>query len=216
MLREVYLPSKLAESFGHKSVEMDVDTPRMMVAGLSEMVPGFREFAETNQVAVVLTDKQFSKAEPVTQDELEFSFGDAEVVVIASDTTGAGLEVAVVGFLTSAGMSAAVATAIYTLAVNLAVSFVFSSVMKALSPQASGTAGKPAVSNPSFVFTGPANTTDQGGPFPLAYGVHEVGMTLVASEVSVEDIPYDSREIEVPDIDGDYEQEDVPRMPWQV
>jgi predicted phage tail protein len=216
MLREIYLPGALAESFGQKSLELDVDKPAMLFAALVEIVPGAQQFFAEHPMAVVLTDKQFSKATPITQEEFDFSFGEAEVVVISADTQGAGLEAATVSFLVSMGASVAVATAIYTIAVNIAISYIFSTVIKALSPTQSGTAGKPAVTNPSFVFTGSLTTMDPGGPVPLVYGIHETGITLITSEVAVEDIPYDTTEIDVPDIDGDYEQEDVPRTPWQT
>lgn len=216
MLREIYLPGALAESFSQKSLELDVDNPAMLFAALVEIVPGAQQFFAEHPMAVVLTDKQFSKATPITQEEFDFSFGEAEVVVISADTQGAGLEAAAVSFLVSLGASVAVATAIYTIAVNIAISYIFSTVIKALSPTHSGTAGKQEVTNPSFVFTGSVNTTNPGGPVPLVYGIHETGITLIASEVAVEDIPYDTTEIDVPDIDGDYEQEDVPRTSWQT
>jgi predicted phage tail protein len=40
---------------------------------------------------------------------------------------------------------------------------------------------------PSFIFDGPVNTINQGGPVPLVYGHVIVGSTLVSSSLEVTD-----------------------------
>lgn len=46
-----------------------------------------------------------------------------------------------------------------------------------------------ADSRPSFVFTGPVNVTEQGGPVPLVYGKCRVGSIVVSAGLRAEQIP---------------------------
>jgi predicted phage tail protein len=39
----------------------------------------------------------------------------------------------------------------------------------------------------SFLYNGPTNTTQQGGPIPILYGLMRVGSTLVSATVTTED-----------------------------
>ena len=41
---------------------------------------------------------------------------------------------------------------------------------------------------PSYLFDGPVNTTEQGGPIPLIYGEVLVGSTIISTSLDVEDI----------------------------
>jgi predicted phage tail protein len=43
-------------------------------------------------------------------------------------------------------------------------------------------------SRPSYLFDGPVNTTEQGGPIPLIYGEVLVGSTIISTSLDVEDI----------------------------
>lgn len=41
---------------------------------------------------------------------------------------------------------------------------------------------------PSFLYNGPVNTVEQGGPVPLVYGIAEVGSTVVSGSIETEQI----------------------------
>jgi predicted phage tail protein len=42
-----------------------------------------------------------------------------------------------------------------------------------------------AAQNPSFIYNGAVNTTTQGGPVPLVYGIHPTGSTVISAGISV-------------------------------
>lgn len=43
---------------------------------------------------------------------------------------------------------------------------------------------------PSFIYSGPVNTAEQGGPIPIIYGRMRVGSTLTSSDISTDDLSY--------------------------
>lgn len=50
------------------------------------------------------------------------------------------------------------------------------------------TSREKAEDTPSFLFNGPRNTSEQGGPIPLVYGRHRVGWTLISNGITVEQL----------------------------
>jgi predicted phage tail protein len=99
--------------------------------------------------------------------------------------------------IAAVGFGAAMATtavmgitygAIATLGVSMVLGGVASLLAQPPSPNAATSQAAPG-NQPSFLFNGVTNNSQQGGPVPLVFGTHLVGSVVVNAGLNAEDIP---------------------------
>lgn len=215
MLRTVNLYGSLADLAQTSTLEIDVDTPLMLLSGLRSQVKGFRQWCDEHRLAFVLTDKN-NNPQSLDTSELTMGLGDASDIHLVPETEGAGVEALAMAVISAAGATGWAATAIY-IAVNVAIAVVTSMVISALSPtpDTGGGSGR-ADERPSFIYNGAVNVVEQGYPVPLVYGTHMVGSIVVSAGITVEDIPYDTTQTAPPaNGGGDPQPATPPTEPWQ-
>lgn len=113
------------------------------------------------------------------------------MVGLAIATSGASMtfmggQLAVAG----AGVNVAAGTVISSALVGkIGVALVLGGVSQLLAPQVKSQGAQQferPEQKPSYLFNGPVNTAEQGGPVPLVYGRVRVGSTIVSSGLSTE------------------------------
>lgn len=184
MIRNVFFHGALAEKFGSAAIPLDVDTPAMLFRGLFALIPGFRE-TTIKYPNLYIVKKNKDEVEPVSEKNVELTFGDYKEIHLAPETAGAGAEVAIAAIAEYFVVSNIVATVIY-IAATVAISMVIGSIVAALGPSPDTAKGQERPEErPSFLYNGAVNITDQGYPIPIVYGIHTTGSVVISSGVEV-------------------------------
>lgn len=216
MLRTVHLHGALKDRFQQEKLELDVDTPFMLFAGLRSQLPGFRKYeASDANLAIVLTDETKQHGQSVTVDAFQFPFGKATDIHLVPKVEGQDPITAIAAISTALSVGTFTATVIY-IAAAVAVSFAVGKVMQAFAPSPTDTASERPDERPSFLYNGAVNITEQGYPVPLVYGIHTTGSIVVSAGVTVEQIPYEPDQEDPPANGGGTPQPaSPPRVSWQ-
>lgn len=191
MLRTIHLYGGLETLAGFKTLDLDVDTPVMLVNGLRSQISGFRQWCDENKLGMVLSNKD-REPQTLNSDDFVMPLGDATDIHLIPETEGSGVEwAAVASWLASYGITSTVIVAIVYVAVNVAIAYAIGAIAQSLapSPDTSG-GGAKTEERPSFLYNGAINVKEQGYAVPLVYGTHMTGSIVVSAGVSVEDIPY--------------------------
>lgn len=200
-MKTIILHGELAEKFGERWV-LDVSTPAEAFRAIEVNRPGFAQhLVESDQRGVgyriVLDEQDIAAAalsDPFGREVLHLvpviggSAGEGKIVVgalliaFAVITGGAGLSLAAAyaeGGLALAG----------ALAFNVGVSLTIAGIsqMIAGTPKAPDP-GTPQALKQSYYFSGPENTTGQGGPVPVGYGRLLIGSHTISAGISAEAI----------------------------
>lgn len=202
MKRAVHLHGRLAERFGVDPLILDVSTPGEVIQALCVLRKGFKDEIRTGAYRVVC---RTGEAElELEQDLLAISLGRTEEfhiipVVMGAKNSGIGkiiLGVALVGaaFLLpgAAGLGAtafsiAGASVTYGNIAMIGVGLALSGASQILTPTAAQDYSDEKKDS-SFLFSGIANTSQQGECVPIVVGRMRVGSVVISSGVSAERI----------------------------
>lgn len=201
----IVLHGALRREFGGPYL-LDVTTPAEAFRALEANFPGrFLAFIRNGVYRVVRGDRR--KGMELDASELGFGLGKSDLHIIplpkgSSSQKGKGAGKAILGVVIMAaaivtsggGASLAELGAAMAETSALGVSYgsiamfgltmALTGVSQMLSPQPK--ASTPADANPSYLFNGPANAVEQGGPVPLIYGRMRVGSTVISSAIDNE------------------------------
>lgn len=184
VLREVRLYGALGRQFG-RLFKLAVATPAEAAQALCAVVPGFRQaFTGRDGRAQyhVFVGRSFARRD-LTTEQCEEPLGQTEpirfVPVISGAKRGGLLQ-------TIIGVTLIVAGFENPLLVQVGVALVIGGVTQLLSPQRLKQPGAENVA--SYAFDGPVNTTEQGGPVPVALGRVICGSTVVSQGLSTSDL----------------------------
>ncbi|EPI2106528.1 tail assembly protein [Providencia sp. PROV188] len=197
-LKTIRLYGVLGTQFGREH-RLAIDSPREAIKALSVLYDGFEQFL-ANAHLRGLEFAVFKGQRNITEDELHLD--TSEEIRIAPVIKGSKrggffqtiLGVALIGaaaFL-SGGLSVAF-TAAGTWGGALALSgaaMAIGGLVQMLSPQPQGLSMRQDADNkPSYAFGGAVNTTAQGNPVPLLYGLdrREVGGAIISAGIYTED-----------------------------
>lgn len=193
MIRTIKLHGKLATDTGIKTLKLDVDTPLMMVRGLTALVPGFEESLRSLEVPINIiagnrrVKKDEKKVKSYSAKGLRDDFGKNKEVHIVPAVEGAALMTAYM--IMEWGMSYAAAALVTSVVISMAVNLVIGAITQALAPKPNTSTGAQSVDQrPSFIFNGPVNITAQGYAIPLVYGTCLVGSTVISSGYDAVDL----------------------------
>lgn len=186
MLRNVYLYGDLAEKYGKKHT-FDVSSVAESIRALSVNFKGFIKSIKRDGSYQVVNGEDIDNGKSLFEEELKMIFNKGDFHIVPITEGSSGLVRTVLGV-------ALIVVGVYTeqpWLVSMGISMAIGGVASMLSPT-------PNINNygdrespderPSFLFDGPVNTIEQGGPVPIAYGRVMVGSTVVSSAIQVEDI----------------------------
>lgn len=213
MRRRIILHGKLRELY-EDEIHLHVDSVSEAIRGLCFQIEGFRDNLQHGDYQVYLGDKNPENS--IDEGVLDFQMGDTRDIhiqpVIEGSKSGSGkliagaalvalsfvpgVNVAVGSEFSSAFSGVAGGTLAHTAGLvgygligKLGIGLALAGVAQLLSPQIDSpksSAFERADERPSFLFNGPTNITEQGGPVPLVYGLIRVGSIVVSSGLSVE------------------------------
>jgi predicted phage tail protein len=188
MIRTIHLHGGIAEAAGIEVIDLDVNSPRELIAGLRSQVKNFRQVvSDFPEMCIVLSNTDKTYVESITPEIYNFPLGpNAECIHLIPPVQGSG-EGAAMALAAYIGTSVVVASIIIQVAVSVVLGF----ISKALSssPDTSG-GGAAADARPSFLFNGAVNVVDQGYAVPIVYGIHSTGSIVVSAGVTVAQIAY--------------------------
>lgn len=197
-LKTVRLYGQLGTLFGREH-KLAIDSPREAIKALSVLYDGFEQFL-ANAHLKGLEFAVFKGKRNITEDELHLDTSDdIRIAPVIKGSKRGGffqtiLGVAMIGaaaFL-SGGLSVAF-TAGGTWGGALAMggaAMALGGVIQMLSPQPRGLSIRQDADNkPSYAFGGAINTTAQGNPVPLFYGLdrREIGGAIISAGIYTED-----------------------------
>ncbi|MER5137994.1 tail assembly protein [Providencia stuartii] len=197
-LKTIRLYGVLGAKFGREH-KLAIDSPREAIKALSVLYDGFEQFL-ANAHLKGLEFAVFKGKRNITEDELHLDTSDdIRIAPVIKGSKRGGffqtiLGVAMIGaaaFL-SGGLSVAF-TAAGTWGGALAMggaAMALGGVVQMLSPQPRGLSMRQDADNkPSYAFGGAVNTTAQGNPVPLFYGLdrREIGGAIISAGIYTED-----------------------------
>jgi predicted phage tail protein len=159
MIRTIKLYGALEKAASKSEYELNVDTQQQLWAALRSKSQKLDIALRRNKVCIAATDKDGNKAKAIHQG---FSFSPAaEVLHIVAHTEGAAV--------------AGIWLVVEMIAVAVVVSVVSSMLISTMTNKHSSGGQR------STMFNGPINSTEQGGPIPIVYGLKcLVGSTIIS------------------------------------
>lgn len=218
MIRQIVLHGNLKGLAPDHDIRFDCDTVAEAIRACSYQINGFMDTVKAGSYRVCLYEDKpeneidetllhFNLGDTISQIHIipviEGSKGGGGKIIIGSlliatafFTGGLSLVGGGVGFTTGAGGAAlagiyggvTISAAALT---KLGVALVLGGVSQLLSPDVDTPDAQEFErpdARPSFLFNGPVNTTEQGGPVPLVYGRVITGSHVVSSGLTTEDI----------------------------
>lgn len=188
-MKTIHLHGSLKKKFG-EFFKFDVATPREAFAFLIRQVKGFKEALEAGRFVIICGSTKGGVS--LAADELHFQFGNEKEMHVIPYIGGAGghlkdIVKIVVGFaiIVVSGFFGFVPGMLF------GAGLVFQGVAGFLTPRPdlngnSYNQREAPDQRPSFLFTGPVNTSQQGLPVPLVYGRIRVGSQVISSGVQTE------------------------------
>lgn len=205
-MRKIVLQGKLKGLY-QDDINFDVSSVAEAIRALCIQVDGFKEELEVGHYRVYIGDPMPENL--IGESILNFNMGDTRDIHIQPVLEGAkggggkliagialvGLSFAIPGAVGAFGpqvpglFGANIVTS--SAVARLGFSMVLQGVSALLTPQISSPEPQQferAEAKPSFLYNGPTNTTEQGGPVPLVYGQMRVGSIVVSSGLSTENL----------------------------
>ena len=195
MLRTIHLDGELGEMYG-KTHKFDVASVGEAIRALDFNFPGFIKKIKKEENYNVCVGK-FDDKHALDETSLQMNHKKGDIWIVPELIgkkqgvwqTIAGAALIVVGaVLTFYGLGA-----VGVPMMKLGAGLMLSGVIMMLTP-VPGTPEYKERESPdersSFIFDGPVNTNEQGGPIPIVYGRMLMGSTVVSTAMDIEQIPY--------------------------
>ncbi len=196
-LKVIRLYGVLGAKFGRVH-RLAIDSPREAIKALSVLYDGFEQYL-ANAHLKGLEFAVFKGKRNITEDELHLgTCEDIRIVPVVKGSKRGGFFQTVIGVALIAaatyftgGLGAAFSASGWAGAAAMTgASMAIGGVMQMLSPQPSGLSMRQDSDNkPSYAFGGAVNTTAQGNPVPLLYGLgrREIGGAIISAGIYTED-----------------------------
>lgn len=181
-MREIKLYGHLGKRFG-RSFQMDVKSPAEAIQALRSQVPGFE--------AYILQHSEPGYHVFVGRDNLgenDLTMESAELpikIVPAVEGAGNGILQTIIGVVL-------IVVGVYfgqTWLISIGAAMALGGVAQMLfKPPSRDNDNERPENKPSYAFDGPVNTTAQGHPVPVLYGLLTVGSQVISGGLTVEQI----------------------------
>lgn len=196
-LRTIRLLGELGQKFG-RIHQLAVATPAEAIRALCSQLAGFREYVSSGErryrVAV--------GSVPIREvDELRMGAGEHKAftfVPVLHGGKSAWGQIIVGGLLIAAatfnplgffGGTALLSGWVGTAAIGIGSSLVLGGISQLISPKPQTPQASETKNNPSYIYNGGVNTSQQGQCVPLGYGRMRVGSAVISAGISSKDIP---------------------------
>lgn len=201
--RTVYLHGSLGKKFGKTPIQLVSSSIRDTFCGLhSALGEAFTNTIRDGSWHIstgtrsVKTDKPHKSDNFRSAEELDLSISEEELhifpaIVGAGGKQGIfqiiiGIIIVVVCWWNPLGWGAATLLAGYMMGASMIIGGATSLLTK--TPTVSSYDNSNVDRKPSFIFNGPVNVQEQGGPVPLVYGKHLTGSVVISSAVKIQQL----------------------------
>ena len=191
MMTEIVLSGPMARKFGRLHTK-DLDVPSVAEAmqALFNTVDGFKAWMEKNQdkgFHVFIDDRNIGEPQikdlcPGSKIRLSPAYRGAKNAGVFQIILGAVLIVA--GVLVT-GLSYGWAAPVGNAMIGMGIGMVLGGVYQLINPPGNEPKDKPE-NTPSYLFSGPVNTSAQGRQVPILYGEAEVGSAVISAGITVD------------------------------
>lgn len=189
MLRKVKLYGHLEEDFG-RDHEFDVSSPAEAIRALAANYPKFLQKLKKGYY-VFVKGETLESGRDLPVEELKMNFGKDDFhlcPVIEGSKSGwlniiLGVILIIIGAVINIYAPGSGAPFI-----KLGIGLMLSGIVQLLTPIPGAppdTERNQPDERPSFIFTGPVNTSEQGGPIPICYGEFVIGSTIISAGIEV-------------------------------
>jgi predicted phage tail protein len=194
MLRKIVLYGSLAKKYG-KEFKFDVKSVGEALKALDANFPGFLRSIERKGEYHVTVGDDLYNGDSLDHNTVAMQFAKGDIHIsplIQGAKKGGVLNVILGAVLIIIGVVMSVYTSgAGTPLIKLGAGMMLSGVAMMLVPTPN-TGGYDDRERPdgkkSFMFDGPINTTEQGGPIPVVYGRVLMGSTVISAAMDVEDV----------------------------
>lgn len=185
--RAVYLYGSLAKKYGKEPILINADTTLLVIQGLiCKLGPKLKNLIREGKFHIF---KNKTKTDDMGADEVNFTLGNTQELHLIPVVEGAsavariiiGVVLLVVGYFFPV-------LAPYT--TPMGVSLILGGAIELLAPHPNvNRPSEQAGQNPSFIFNGTVNVTEQGGPVPVILGrVRRANSVVLSAGLTVENI----------------------------
>lgn len=195
MLRDIHLYGYLGEHFGKKhrlNVESFGESIRACYANFGE---DFIKDIRSGQFKIYKGEELIKENQLITEDDLKMDFKKGSFHIVPyiegakSEWFGIilGIMIIAVAWWNPLGWVAATQLAVGMMGASMLMSGV--SMMLTPTPTMPDYSQRERPEDrPSFLYNGPVNTMEQGGPVPLIYGQMILGSTVLQAEMDIEEL----------------------------
>lgn len=205
-MTNVYLYGHLGRRFGHRW-RLEVSSPAEAVRGIMANRPEFRRYLTQHSTPGY---QVFIGPDPIADAQgLAYPVGRQAIKIVpviagAAKSPVIGIIIGAViiiasivtfqyyGIAPGVGAAAGTLTTTGSLAISagfIGAGLVIGGVSTLLAGQDKASTKEAAENTPSALFNGPVNTTVQGHPVPVGYGLLRVGSAVISAGILTEDVP---------------------------
>lgn len=186
MIRDIYIHGRLGQKYG-RHFRLDVATAPEAFHALAVQLPGFRESVSRGTFRVIRGDKATGYA--LGADELKMGLGDKPLHIIPVPEGARGGEVkTIIGAIIFVASFFVPGMQGWGQRVGLLLMASGVATMLTKAPNIQDYGQREVDQKPSFLFNGPINVIEQGGPVPLVYGRFRAGSVVVSAGLNAERI----------------------------
>jgi len=184
--RTIHLFGSLAKKLGTQKVDLYCEGWADLYRAMCSAFRGFREYAGNKQNYLLLYKVNGGEAQAIDEVQIHQSFGDCDELCMCIEVKAndpASSAAAVASYFSLSGVAYAVVYAVVYVAVVVAVAYTASSILQSLADVPTGSETKETAKNESNIFSGVANTVQQGVMVPWIFGEFEVGGVIIGSQI---------------------------------
>ena len=186
----VYLHGSLAKKYGKEPIQVDADTIAQVVRGLIfRFGDEFKQVLKAGNWHVFRGAKK--KGNDIGEEELNFKLKPNENLHLepALEGRSAAVRIVIGVALILVAVFAPVPPNLKMYLISAGASMILGGVAEMLSPKPQTGVQNQAGANPSFIFNGAVNVTEQGSAVPLVYGrVNRCSTVVISSGLTTENI----------------------------
>jgi len=190
-MKTILLYGALGKKFGRKHV-LDVKNPAEAIRALSVIAKGFKQYMIDDKVSGY---QIFVGTEDIYLNDMHSPTSDKEFIRIVPIVTGSAnnnslkIIIGVIIIAIASYYSAGAATGSTTAAVWGAIGkfgtlLVLQGISGMIFDPSTDEDNETPESNPSYAFDGPVNTTRQGNPVPVGYGILRGGSQVISAGIT--------------------------------
>jgi predicted phage tail protein len=189
MKRKIILYGSLSPTTEPFTVTREgIDDFTDLVSALTIDVPDFKKnWLSASERLIIVSDADKSNPRPCNVSDVMVTFGNGSEIHLLPSASGSGVEIAAAILDVAVTELSAV---VLGFVINTMISLAIGALFQALSPSqdSSKTKEHDVNQDPSYLYNGPKNATEQGNPVPIVFGTHMTGSIVLSAGITDEQL----------------------------